>query len=48
MKLKIEDWVQNNNFSENINLLFGDAIVCYKAGANRASLLFSYLPEFDY
>lgn len=43
MKLKIEDWVVNNKFSENINLLFGDATICYKAGANRASLLFSYL-----
>lgn len=43
MKLHIEQWIDNNGFSENVNVLFLDSIICYKAGANRASLLFSYL-----
>lgn len=43
MKLRIENWVDSNNFSEDVNVLFTDAITCYKGGANRASLLFSYL-----
>ncbi|WP_166920165.1 hypothetical protein [Flavobacterium poyangense] len=43
MKLKIENWISDNNFSEDVNVLFVDAVTCYKAGANRASLLFSYV-----
>lgn len=43
MKLRIENWIDNNNFSEDVNVLFSDAVTCYKSGANRASLLFSYL-----
>jgi len=43
MKLHIEQWIEKNDFSENVNVLFLDSILCYKAGANRASLLFSYL-----
>ncbi|NWL02541.1 hypothetical protein DM790_17090 [Flavobacterium collinsii] len=43
MKLKIESWIAENNFSEDVSVLFIDAVTCYKAGANRASLLFSYL-----
>lgn len=43
MKLRIENWIDNNNFSEDVNVLFTDAVTCYKARANRASLLFSYL-----
>ncbi|MGB3343983.1 MAG: hypothetical protein WBA61_08735 [Aequorivita sp.] len=43
MKLRIENWIDNNNFSEDVNVLFTDGVTCYKAGANRASLLFSYL-----
>ncbi|PTT17940.1 hypothetical protein DBR27_01005, partial [Flavobacterium sp. HMWF030] len=43
MKLKIESWIAENNFSEDVSVLFTDAVTCYKAGANRASLLFSYL-----
>lgn len=43
MKLHIEQWIENNNFSEDVNALFRDSIICYKSGANRASLLFSYL-----
>ncbi len=43
MRLHIENWIENNQFSKNVNVLFQDSIICYKAGANRASLLFSYL-----
>jgi len=43
MKLRIENWIDKNHFSEDTIMLFDDAIVCYKAGANRAALLFSYL-----
>lgn len=43
MKLQIEHWIINNDFSESINVLFEDSVICYKSGANRASLLFSYL-----
>lgn len=43
MKLKIENWIADNMFSDDVNMLLNDSVVCYKAGANRASLLFSYL-----
>lgn len=43
MKLKIENWIEQNKFSENVKLLFKDSIICYKSSAYRASLLFSYL-----
>lgn len=43
MKLQIEQWISINDFSENINVLFEDSVICYKSGAKRASLLFSYL-----
>lgn len=43
MKLKIESWIESNMFSDDVNMLLNDSVICYKAGANRASLLFSYL-----
>ncbi|MCX6212943.1 hypothetical protein [Spirosoma sp.] len=43
MTLPIENWLENQNYSKNITFLFTDSIVCYKSGAYRASLLFSYL-----
>lgn len=43
MKLRIENWIDNSKFSQDANILFKDAVTCYKSGANRASLLFSYL-----
>lgn len=43
MKIKIEYWIEKNKFSDNVNILFKDSIICYKSGAFRASLLFSYL-----
>lgn len=43
MKIKVEYWIEKSKFSDNVNILFKDAIICYKSGAFRASLLFSYL-----
>ena len=43
LKLPIESWIDQQNFSPDIRLLFSDSIKCYKADAFRASLLFSYL-----
>lgn len=43
MKLKIDTWIENNKFSMVVNILLKDSSLCYKAGAYRASLLFSYL-----
>lgn len=43
MKLKVENFIEKRNFSESVEVLFTDAVICYKAGANRAALLFSYL-----
>ncbi|MCY7771229.1 hypothetical protein MOB66_07060 [Bacillus haynesii] len=43
MKLPIEKWLEEQNFSEEITSLFEESITCYKASAYRAALLFSYL-----
>jgi hypothetical protein len=43
MKLHIENWIDESRHSENVSTLYKDAIICYKSGAYRASLLFSYL-----
>ncbi|WP_442845014.1 hypothetical protein [Leeuwenhoekiella sp. H156] len=43
MKLKIDDWIEQERFSIAVNVLLKDSSLCYKAGAYRASLLFSYL-----
>jgi len=43
MKLKIDEWITENKFSDVVNVLLSDSSLCYKAGAYRASLLFSYL-----
>ncbi|WP_425636048.1 hypothetical protein ACPUEN_11680 [Algoriphagus yeomjeoni] len=44
MKLKFESWVENaNSINDEAKSLFVESIVCYKAGACRASLLLSYL-----
>ncbi|MFP3845713.1 hypothetical protein [Priestia filamentosa] len=43
MKLKFETWVSEQNFSEETKDLFAEGVICYKAGAYRASLLLSYL-----
>lgn len=43
MKLKIEEWIDQNTFSNSTKILFKESFICYKSGANRASLLLSYL-----
>ena len=43
MKLKIENWITEQNFSKKVEPLFEEAIKSYRATAYSASLLFSYL-----
>lgn len=43
MRLKIEEWLSNQVVSEEAENLLKESIVCYKASAYRAGLLFSYL-----
>ncbi|QEY22438.1 hypothetical protein D0S48_18230 [Psychrobacillus sp. AK 1817] len=43
MKIPFEDWLIKQNISVQASELFKEAILCYKASAYRASLLFSYL-----
>lgn len=43
MKLKIEEWLSIQVVSEEAGNLLKEAIVCYKASAYKAGLLFSYL-----
>lgn len=43
MKLPFEDWIEKQTIPMAATGLFDEAIVCYKASAYRASLLFSFL-----
>ena len=43
MKLPFEEWILSQEISADAKDLISEAIVCYKANANRAALLFSYL-----
>jgi hypothetical protein len=43
MKIAIEDWKKEKRFNKKVSSLFDESIVCYKHGAYRASLMFSYL-----
>jgi hypothetical protein len=43
MKLPFEEWVIQKQFSNNVSKLFDEAFICYKNGAYRAALLFSYI-----
>lgn len=43
MKLSFETWCSDKNFSINVLQLYNESFICYKNGAYRASLLFSYL-----
>lgn len=43
MKLQIENWISEKGYSNNINKLFEESIICYRNSAYRASLLFSYM-----
>lgn len=43
MKLKIQSWLENETFSETVNKIFSEAIICYKSDAYRASMVLSYI-----
>ena len=43
MKLEVEYWVEEQRFSKDVQVLFEESIICYKAGAYRSSFLTSYL-----
>ncbi len=43
MKLNIENWISKNQFEDSSKTLFNESILCYKNGAYKASILFSYL-----
>jgi hypothetical protein len=43
MKLNIENWISKNQFEDSSKTLFNESILCYKTGAYKASILFSYL-----
>lgn len=43
MQLPIELWISERYQSQNINELYKEAVICYRNGAYRASLLLSYL-----
>ncbi|PEX44013.1 hypothetical protein [Bacillus thuringiensis] len=43
MRLEIEDWTLRKNLSDHVSELLTESIICYKAGAYRASYIFSYL-----
>lgn len=43
MKLPIETWIEERHYSPNVGELFQEAVICYRNGAYRASLLTSYI-----
>jgi len=43
MKLSIEQWLDERHYSQNVQELFKEAVICYRNHAYRASLLLSYL-----
>jgi len=43
MQTHIETWIIEQKFSRQVGQLFDESIICFKHGAYRASLLFSYL-----
>lgn len=48
MKLHFETWLEDKKLSRKVGLLFKESTICYKHGAYRASLLFSYLAFLTY
>lgn len=48
MEIPIELWANENRFSKEVNNLIVESVICYKHGANRASLFFSYLGFYTY
>lgn len=47
MKTSFEIWLANNVEYSNARNLLNEAIVCYKASANKAALLLSYISFID-
>ena len=43
MKIPFEEWILSQEVSNDAKNLINEAIICYKADAYRAALLFSYL-----
>ncbi|MBG9447293.1 hypothetical protein [Cytobacillus firmus] len=43
MRLRFEEWITSQEISEEAKSLIDEALLCYKATAYKASLLFSYL-----
>ncbi|MDR4886295.1 hypothetical protein RGU12_01885 [Fredinandcohnia sp. QZ13] len=43
MRLRFEEWILTQEISEEAKSLINEALLCYKATAYKASLLFSYL-----
>jgi len=43
MKIKFQDWIESNQFSEDAEHLFQSSVICYKSGTYTASLLMAYL-----
>ena len=43
MRLHFESWIKDQNISKRTEELIDEAIICYRAKAYKASLLFSYL-----
>ena len=43
MKLPIEEWLEDQEISPESEVAFNESILCYKAGAYRAALMFSYI-----
>jgi len=41
--MELKQWINKHNFEQEVERLFDESIICYKAEAYRASLLFSYL-----
>jgi hypothetical protein len=42
VRLPIEAWIEANGLPREAAISFEESIICYKAGANRAALLFAY------
>lgn len=43
MKIRFEEWLKEQEIVNDANDLFNESIICYKASAYRAALLFSFL-----
>lgn len=43
MRLQVENWIEQSEFPIDSEVAFKESVICYKAGAYRASMLFSYI-----